>query len=154
MRRAFGALTAAVLAFASVGCDDGQPAEPTPDQGVPSQDPGPADQSYTTRGTIQQLSLNDGRTRSVAIYHEPIPEFVNRQGKVEGMPAMSMTFTVLDEALLEGLDPGDRIEFGFEVRWDASPQLLLTDVEVLAEAEADDEGESPDGADSGSGGDG
>ena len=60
--------------------------------------PRPAGRRYELRGQV--LSVHPER-REIVIRHEDIPGF---------MPAMTMPFSVKDEALLEGRVPGDRVE--------------------------------------------
>ena len=58
--------------------------------------------SYQSRGVVK--ATNEKRP-SIELDHE----------NIEGlMPAMTMEFYVKDKALLEGLKPGDRVEFTIE----------------------------------------
>lgn len=77
--------------------------------------PAPAAQ-YQVRGEI--LRLPEPPARDLVIRHEAIPSFRNENGKVVGMEAMTMPFTLAPEVAVEGLAVGDRIEFTLEVRWD------------------------------------
>ena len=57
---------------------------------------------YTSRGVVKSI---DGKRPSIEIDHEEIPGL---------MPAMTMDFYLKDGALLNGIKPGDRIEFTLE----------------------------------------
>ncbi len=56
-------------------------------------------QTYTSVGVIRGVDPDGGR---VTVDHEDIPGY---------MPAMEMTEPVADKALLDGLKPGDKVEF-------------------------------------------
>lgn len=53
-------------------------------------------------GVIKSI---DSQRRLITIAHDPVKELK--------WPAMTMEFMVLDESLLSGLKPGDKIHFGF-----------------------------------------
>jgi protein SCO1/2 len=59
--------------------------------------------TYQTKGTVKELSLDH---HSVVIRHDRIPDY---------MPPMTMEFTVLDPAELNGISPGDEITFHLTV---------------------------------------
>ncbi len=88
--------------------------------------PPPADEpaaSYAVRGTIEGLPQTTGD--SVYIHHEAIPTFVDKQGVVVGMPAMTMPFGVADTVELGGFTVGQNVEFRFDVYWDRSPPTVI-----------------------------
>ncbi len=101
-RRTVGALLAAAL-LASTGC------------GAPAAPPAVSSQSYTMRGEIVRLPA--AGAREIILRHEAVPDFRDESGKVVGMEAMTMPFTLAREVGLEGLAPGDRIAFTLEMRW-------------------------------------
>lgn len=78
------------------------------------------DQVYTVRGVLETLPDRDGK---ITIHHEAIPDFINMEGKRNGMPSMSMPFEVAENVSLSGFAVGDKIEFTLEVRWKA-PEVL------------------------------
>lgn len=84
--------------------------------------PTPAAQ-YQVRGEI--LRLPEPSARELVIRHESIPSFRDESGKVVGMEAMTMPFTLAPEVAVEGLAVGDRIEFTLEVRWDDPKRFAL-----------------------------
>ena len=90
-----------------------------------------AAQIYTVRGRVDVLPT-DAEPR-MQIYHEEIPDFVNIEGEVSGMAAMSMPFGVAEGVSLEGLEAGDFIEFTFEVDWDTDDRLRVTAIDELPE---------------------
>ncbi len=58
--------------------------------------------TYQARGRVLEIDRNQNRVR---IAHQDIPGF---------MQAMTMSFAVADDQLLEGLRPGDEVEFTLE----------------------------------------
>ena len=75
-------------------------------------------ESYAMRGEIVRLPR--AGEREIAIHHEAVPGFRDESGKVVGMEAMTMPFTLapdLTASALDGLAPGDRIAFTLEMRW-------------------------------------
>ncbi len=112
-----------ILLLALAACGDDEPKGPAT----------PADQTYTVEGTVESLPREGAEHREMSIAHEEIPEFVDREGERVGMHAMSMQFEVSPRVDLEGIEPGDRVRFTFEVRWDEQPMLWITE---LSEARA------------------
>ena len=72
--------------------------------------------TYQTKGTVREVSLDH---RSAVIRHDAIPSY---------MPSMTMEFTVLDSAELNGITPGDEISFHLvvtdESHWIDSIRIL------------------------------
>ncbi len=87
--------------------------------------------AYTVRGEIQQLPDPENPAKSLQIKHENIPEFVNRDGDVVGMAPMIMPFTPAPGLDLSGLSIGDKVRFTFDVDWDGTPPILLTEIAPL-----------------------
>lgn len=91
----------------------------------------PPDQTYTVRGTIERLPAPGA---PLIVHHQPIPEFIGRDGNVVGMKDMSMEFAhVVQGVALDSLRVGDPILLTFEVRWKSEPRSLVTAI-VPAEA--------------------
>lgn len=84
--------------------------------------PGPPDATYTVRGVVWQLPTAGG-PRELVVFHEAIPEFVDRKGERSGMDSMTMPFGVAPDVPLDGVAEGDKVELTFELRW-ADPQPL------------------------------
>jgi hypothetical protein len=101
------------------GCSSREPTLPPPDQ------------VYTARGRIMSLPRADQPLSELMILHEPIPAFVNKDGKVVGMDSMEMPFTPAKSVSLKGLGVGDVVDFTFEVRWNARPSSLLIRISRL-----------------------
>jgi len=78
---------------------------------------------YTVRGEVVQLPDPDNPAAQLQIRHEAIPDF-RSGGEVVGMESMTMPFPVAEGVSLEGLSPGDKIEFTFETRYAPDTQLV------------------------------
>ena len=92
---------------------------------------GPPDQVYTVRGVITGLPTPGKPMSELTIHHEPVPSFVDREGKTVGMASMEMPFTPARGVSLSRLTVGQKVEFTFEVRWKHSPFSRLTRIGVL-----------------------
>ncbi len=97
------AATSAIAAIATVSCSR------------PPEAPAVTVESYAMRGEIVRLPA--AGSREMAIRHEAIPEFRDEAGKVVGMEAMTMPFTLASGVAIAGLAPGDRVAFTLEMRW-------------------------------------
>lgn len=110
-----------VLALSPIACT-GPAAEPV----------GPAE-TYAMRGEIVRFAPPG--EREIAIRHEAVPDFRDASGKVVGMEAMTMPFTLaadLPKEALSGLAPGDRIAFTLEMRWQDPREIArVTRIEKL-----------------------
>jgi protein SCO1/2 len=82
--------------------------------GAPRQD------TYEVLGVVQAVAADEGQ---VKISHEDIPGF---------MPAMTMNFDVVPPSLLEGIEPGARVQFTLER--DATT-LRITRIEQIGREE-------------------
>ena len=89
MMRTFPLILMLLLLFAA-GCGDGEK-------------DGPVRETYAVRGRLLGATED---SRAVVIDHEAIPGY---------MDAMTMTFPLEDERLLEGLARGDKIRFDLTV---------------------------------------
>jgi len=70
------------------------------------------------RGEIVRLPV--AGSREITIRHEAVPDFRDETGKIVGMEAMTMPFTLapfVPQVALDGLAPGDRIAFTLVMRW-------------------------------------
>ncbi|WP_437807086.1 hypothetical protein [Sorangium sp. So ce1078] len=85
---------------------------------------------YHSRGVLRNIAHPDGQ-RVLLIHHEPIPDFVSRDGRKKGMASMAMPFGVAPEVSLDGMKLDDKIEFTFIVDWERYPTSLVTDVKEL-----------------------
>ena len=71
-----------------------------------------AQKGYTAKGEVVAVDKAAGK---VKLKHEDVPELK--------WPGMTMAFPVADKAMLEGLQPGNQVEFQF-VRNDGSPLIM------------------------------
>jgi hypothetical protein len=93
---------------------------------------GRSGRDYTVRGQVRQLPDPANPAASgLYVSHEAIDEWVGRSGEVEGMDPMVMPFEVAEGISLEGLQPGDVIEFTLHVDWEASPPVEITSLREL-----------------------
>ncbi len=91
----------------------------------------PPDQIYTTSGVIDALP-GPRAGQYLRIHHERIPEFVDSDGAIVGMREMVMDFEGVDPAVnLAQFQPGDKVEFTFEVRWNEGPLSYVTRITKL-----------------------
>lgn len=84
-----------VLLFLSilVGCREGEPKQPVQPVVV---------RKFETRGRVEMVDVKTGK---ITVDHEKIPGY---------MDAMTMSFTVKEPSMLEGLATGDTISFTIE----------------------------------------
>lgn len=89
------------------------------------------EQVYTIRGQVVRLPDPASGDRSLTLAHEPIDNFVGRDGKVIGMDPMTMPFTVAQGASLDGIEVTDIIEFKLRVDWEAEEPTEIIEVKEL-----------------------
>lgn len=130
----------ASLVCALGSCGSETPAEPAAVFDEP-------DQVYSgVRGIIRQLPGANPASPDLQIHHEQIPTFSGADGKVHvnsdgtrGMRAMVMPFPVAPGVSLDGYEPGDKVEFEFQVVWGdfgagrPTARWQLTQIAPLAE---------------------
>lgn len=125
-----GALSLAVAAV--LACRSEPPPAAAP-EGRPAATPasasvGPAARRYTVRGEV--VRLPQGSSRELALRHEAIHDFVDRNGVVVGMNAMVMPFPVEPGVSLEGIAPGDKVRARIAVDWERN-RFALEAIEEL-----------------------
>ena len=81
-------------------------------------------QVYVVAGVITRLPAGPGT--ELMIRHQEVPGFVNAEGEVIGMRAMTMGFPTDDGLDLDGFVAGDSVDFRFEVRWGQPGPLRIT----------------------------
>lgn len=123
-RSAIAALAAAALLPAALPACSREPQQAAAPQTPPGQ-------VYTLRGRITSLPVPGQPLTNLSIMHEALPSFVNKDGKVVGMPVMDMPFSPAPGLSLEGLSVGDPVEFTFEMRWHGQPRSQLTRIAKL-----------------------
>lgn len=104
--RRIATVFAATAAIATASCSTPPEAPAAP--AVPAE-------SYAMRGEIVRLPA--AGSREMAIRHEAVPDFRDEGGKVVGMEAMTMPFTLAQGVGVDALAPGDKIAFTLEMRW-------------------------------------
>lgn len=72
-----------------------------------------------------------GADRRLAIHHEAIPTFKDREGATAPMPSMTMVFGLTRELRGVSLRPGSKLALEFDVRWEERPLLVITKLSQL-----------------------
>jgi hypothetical protein len=85
---------------------------------------------YHTRGVVKEASGKGGEL-SVAIHHEQIAGFEDRDGKRSTMDSMQMLFGAASDVPQALFQPGAKLAFDFDVRWSRQPTLLIVKAETL-----------------------
>jgi len=88
----------------------------------PAETPAVTVETYAMRGEIVRLPA--AGSREIAIRHEAVADFRDEGGKVVGMEAMTMPFTLAPEVDVAGLTPGDKVAFTLEMRWKATSDIV------------------------------
>jgi Cu/Ag efflux protein CusF len=118
--RASAAALLAVLALAAWISCGGEKGDVRPDTDM-----------YTVRGIVEKLPAAEGPDKSLYIHHAAIADFRDENGKTVGMMAMTMPFPVGDGVSLDGIEPGDPVEFTFSVRWRPETGYKVTAIHEL-----------------------
>ncbi len=99
--------------FAIASCEKTQPSStPSAGSAAPS-----SVQTYLMRGRIVSLPEAGKPMSQLAIHHEAVPDFVNKDGEKVGMDEMTMPFVPATGVSLVDLKAGDAVEFTLEMRW-------------------------------------
>jgi Cu/Ag efflux protein CusF len=114
--------------LAAGGCEKKAPPKPPAAGSAPAAEA--PQHTYTVRGEIMSLPKPGDATSSLSIRHEAIPDFVRRDGKL-GMGSMQMSFTPAPGVSLEGLQPGDKVEFEWHVWWQPRARAEVAAVRKL-----------------------
>jgi Cu/Ag efflux protein CusF len=85
--------------------------------------------TYTMRAQVEGTPAQG--SREVYVTHEPIDNYVGREGKVKGMDSMTMPFQVAEGVSLEGIESGDVIEAQLHVDWEADLPVQITGIREL-----------------------
>jgi hypothetical protein len=122
------------------GCSKSEPAVPQPDTpAAQAPDDGLLRHSYTVRGLVVVVPSAGRPMDDLEIRHEAIPDYKTRDGTVfvnskgvTGMGSMTMGFPVAEGVSLEGIDPGDKIEFVLVTTWgETYPDYAVTEIREL-----------------------
>lgn len=83
---------------------------------------------YHVRALVKEVA-GSGEDLRVALAHERVPAFEDRDGKRSEMPAMTMVFGVTSD--VPKLEAGQKLALDFDVRWNKAPALLIVHAEPL-----------------------
>jgi hypothetical protein len=86
--------------------------------------------NYVVRAQVVDLP-NPGNGNLLQLHHEPIDNFVTRDGQTEGMDSMTMPFLVAGNVSLRDIHPGDKIEVILHVDWKAERSVQITGLRKL-----------------------
>ena len=81
-------------------------------------------QNYTVRAEVVELPSN-ANGHLFVLHHEAIDGFVSRDGKADGMDAMTMPFLVAKNVPLTEIRPGDKVEVLVHVDWQADRSVEI-----------------------------
>ncbi|MEL7473117.1 MAG: copper-binding protein [Planctomycetota bacterium] len=120
----FGAVVLAALG-ALQGCGEGASAPET-------QAERRVDAIYETRGVVTSLPDPANPIAEFRIQHEPIHDFLDKDGNMVGMNAMDMSFPALAPGVsIDGIGVGDKVVFAFDVAWDGDPRWSVTRIDKI-----------------------
>jgi hypothetical protein len=90
---------------------------------------------YTVRALVVQApdaaSIAGNSAGSLYLYHEPIDDWVGRDGKRDGMDTMAMPFPVAGGVPLAGVAANDKVEVTLHVDWTADRPIEITRLRKL-----------------------
>lgn len=90
------------------------------------------DARYTTQGRVVMVPTRKSPASTLKIHHEAIPNFVDGQGKVVGMPSHPMDFPSAAEGIdLDALEVGQAVRFTFDVYWQPQTRWVISELERL-----------------------
>ena len=91
----------------------------------------PQGRNYVVRGQVVALP-SPANGNLLHLHHEPIDNYVTRDGQVEGMDSMTMPFLVARNVTFQDIQPGDIIEVILHVDWTADRAVEITGLRKLA----------------------
>jgi hypothetical protein len=77
----------------------------------------PQARDFEVRGEVVQVPVADKPGSQFIVHHEAVPGFIDEEGRVVGMQAMTMYLPTAKDLKLTGLGPGDKIRFNLLVDW-------------------------------------
>lgn len=89
--------------------------------------PKPVEQ-YAARGMVVSVERGMEGHSQVTILHEAVRDFKDQTGKIVGMEPMAMTFAADGAVPTDNLQPQSKIQFVFEVHWEAAERLVLKEI--------------------------
>jgi hypothetical protein len=91
----------------------------------------PRGHNYVVRAQVIEMP-GGANGQTFVLHHEPIDDFVTREGKAEGMDSMTMPFLVARTVPLSAIHPGDKIEVILHVDWKSDRAVEITGLRKLA----------------------
>jgi len=85
---------------------------------------------YHARGQVTEVS-GSGPDLTIAIHHELIQGFEDRDGKRSPMKSMVMAFGVAPDIPRDLWSQGAKVAIDFDVRWSKHPTLFIVRAEAL-----------------------
>jgi len=86
---------------------------------------------YKVRALVVQAPDAANRAGGLYLYHEPIDDWVGRDGKRDGMDTMAMPFPVAASVPLAGIAANDKVEVTLHVDWTADRAIEITRLRKL-----------------------
>ncbi|HEV7509259.1 MAG TPA: copper-binding protein [Thermoanaerobaculia bacterium] len=90
---------------------------------------------YTVRALVVQApgaaNTAGNSAGGLYLYHEPIDDWVGRDGKRDGMDTMAMPFPVAGGVPLAGVAANDKVEVTLHVDWTADRAIEITRLRKL-----------------------
>ena len=83
---------------------------------------------YTVRGMLVQPPSSQ---TGLYLYHEAIDDWAGRDGKVDGMDAMAMSYPVAHGVSLAGLQANDKVEVTVHADWQSDQPVEVTRIRKL-----------------------
>jgi len=112
------------------------PAEPVVADAGAAAAPAAKANRYTVQGIVRSAPSANAAGKTITILHQAIPTFKNRDGEETGMMAMAMPFQMAPEVGEMALAVGDKIEFTFDVDFDAqNPTTIVKITKLPADTE-------------------
>jgi len=128
------AATSAALLSLLVACTAQEPSDSEPSESaVTSEEDTSSARVYTVQGIVRGIPTAERPGSQLSIRHQAIPDFVDFSGKETGMESMTMPFPTADDLSLEGIAPGNAVEFELAVDWDADQPVQITKMVKLPE---------------------
>lgn len=124
--RLFSVVAVCAACVMAAACGEPAPDAPAHDDlrgyTVPARTP---DATYTVRGRVRTVPVAGNPLTQLAIEHEAIPRFTNKDGRAVGMGHMTMHFPPARGVDVSGLRAGEPVEVTFSVWWGEAPSYLL-----------------------------
>ena len=99
---------------------------------------------YKVTGEIVRMPGAGSASREVFIRHEKIPDFVDIDGSVVGMEAMTMPFPVAEGIKLDEFKVGDKVAFNYHFDWKGKPPEMITSLKKVGQSRLEAVPNSPE----------